>query len=144
MVSLLSSYNRHSFINTFSSKCFQRARRALKNRGTCAHCAGYFLHGPPHPRPIIQPSLTLPGLQEADLHRLYHSGSFTLASRCIWLTEDTSRRLESRGERRVKVSIITPISLPAPVQAPAVSTLTAPWPAHSLGPRNTALRLCSF
>lgn len=97
-MSLLSSYNRHSFINTFSSKCFQRARRALKNRGTCAHYAGYFPCGPPHPRPIIQPSLTLPGLQEADLYRLYHSGSFTLASRWIWLTEDTSRRLESRGE----------------------------------------------
>ena len=41
----------------------------------------------------------------SNLSRLpYH-----LASRWIWLPEDTSRRLESEGERRAKVFTLTPL-----------------------------------
>lgn len=115
-----------------------KGKESLKEQGNMCKLCWLFSMWPSPPRPIIQPSLTFSGLQEADLYSLYLSGSFTLASRWIWLTEDTSRSLDSRGERRVKVFIITPISLPAPVQAPAAATLTAPWPAHPVGPRNTA------
>ena len=63
---------------------------------------------PSHPRPIIPPSLSS-GLRKVDFYRLHHSGSLTLASRWIWLPEDTSRRLESEGERRAKVFTLTPL-----------------------------------
>lgn len=133
--STASSYKWHSFINNFSSKCLrsQRVKEILREQRKVAHhtsSSPFATHFQNHYPTFSCPSLCSRKLTSTDC---ITQDPLPLASRWMWLTEDTSRRSEKRGEeRRVKVFTLIPISLPVSVLAIAVSTLTAPWPELSL------------
>lgn len=129
-VLLPSSYNRHSFINNFSSKCIQMARRSLENRRTFAHCASYSPRAPPHSRPMIQPSRPISGLQETDLCGLCHPGSLTVASRWILLTKDQQETGEWRTEACRVFTLTPPPCLPLPMLQLSLHVQLHGWSSH--------------
>ena len=98
--STASSYKWHSFINNFSSKCLrsQRVKEILREQRKVAHHASYSpfaTHFQNH-----YPTFSCPSLRSRKLTSIdcITQDPLPLASRWMWLTEDTSRRSEKRGE----------------------------------------------